>query len=139
MNATVEVAPTATTNCECNAAWQPGCDYGHYDKMTHCGGGPGPDPDSKPGCCFNYWKEDAQAPHGITNQTHASPDDDATHNAEAFGRFVDSLDGGPFMAHVSFHNCHIPVRFTAACCCCLLLLAAAIAAAAIAAAVAACC
>ena len=38
MNATVEVAPTATTNCECNAEWQKDCDYGHYGKMTHCGG-----------------------------------------------------------------------------------------------------
>ena len=53
MNATVEVAPTATTNCECNAEWQPNCNYGHYGKMTHCGGKQGPDPDSKPGCCFN--------------------------------------------------------------------------------------
>ena len=33
MNATVEVAPTATTNCECNADWQKNCDYGHYGKV----------------------------------------------------------------------------------------------------------
>ena len=36
MNATVEVSPTATTNCECNPEWQQNCDYGHYGKMTHC-------------------------------------------------------------------------------------------------------
>jgi hypothetical protein len=107
MNATVEVAPTATTNCECNAEWQPNCNYGHYHEMTHCGGHQGPDPHSKPGCCFNYWT-DANAPHGVTNQTHASPDDDATHNAESFVRFVEGLDGNPFLAQISFHNCHIP-------------------------------
>ena len=28
MNATVEVSPTATTNCECNAEWQDNCNYG---------------------------------------------------------------------------------------------------------------
>ena len=48
-NATVEVSPTATTNCQCNAAWQPDCDYGHYGKMTHCSGGPGPDPNASAG------------------------------------------------------------------------------------------
>jgi hypothetical protein len=53
-NATVEVSPTATTNCECNAAWQPSCDYGHYGSMTHCSGGQGPDPNASKGCCFNY-------------------------------------------------------------------------------------
>ena len=134
MNATVEVAPSATTNCECNAAWQPNCNYGHCEngsitnfrsfldvrackthththtpdgKMTHCGGKQGPDPDSKPGCCFNYWA-DADAPHGVINQTHPSPDDDATHNADAFIRFVETLGGYPFLAQIAFHNCHIP-------------------------------
>ncbi len=58
MNATVEVSPTATTNCECNAAWQKTCDYGHYGEMTHCSGGQGPDPGAKSGCCFNYWCEE---------------------------------------------------------------------------------
>jgi hypothetical protein len=29
MNATVEVAPTATTNCECQEDWRAGCDFGH--------------------------------------------------------------------------------------------------------------
>ena len=108
MNATVEVAPTATTNCECNAAWQPKCDYGHYHKMTHCGGKQGPDPDSKPGCCFNYWWEDESAPHAVTNLTEPTPDDDATYNAESFVNFAESLDGNPFLAQISFHNCHIP-------------------------------
>jgi arylsulfatase A-like enzyme len=108
MNATVEVAPTATTNCECNEEWQKDCDYGHYGKMTHCNGGQGPDPNSSKGCCFNYWWEDKEAEHGITNLTNASPDDDATYNAESFLGFLDSRQGKPFLAQISFHNCHIP-------------------------------
>ena len=44
MNATVEVAPTATTNCECQSDWRADCDFGHDGGPTHCGGGPGPDP-----------------------------------------------------------------------------------------------
>lgn len=108
MNATVEVAPTATTNCECNAEWQKDCDYGHYGKMTHCGGGQGPDPNSKPGCCFNYWWGDEDAPHGVTNLTEASPDDDATYNADSFVRFAEAQGGAPFLAQISFHNCHVP-------------------------------
>ena len=108
MNATVEVAPTATTNCECNAEWQKDCDYGHYGKMTHCGGGQGPDPDAKRGCCFNYWWESDEAEHGVTNLTNPSPDDDATYLADSFIRFAESRNGAPFLAQISFHNCHIP-------------------------------
>jgi arylsulfatase A-like enzyme len=51
-NSTVEVAPTGTTNCQCKEEWQEHCLYGHYGKMTHCGGGPGPDPNASRGCCF---------------------------------------------------------------------------------------
>eukprot|EP00729_Bicosta_minor_P010591 gene10591-22055_t len=101
MNATVEVAPTATTNCECNAEWQKDCDYGHYGKMTHCGGQQGPDPNSKPGCCFNYWWNDDDADHGITNLTEASPDDDAVYNADSFIRFAEAQAGAPFLAQIS--------------------------------------
>ncbi len=32
MNATVEVAPTATTNCECKEEWYDQCDFGHDGK-----------------------------------------------------------------------------------------------------------
>eukprot|EP00750_Incisomonas_marina_P002570 INCI1244.2.p1 GENE.INCI1244.2~~INCI1244.2.p1 ORF type:complete len:657 (-),score=87.74 INCI1244.2:42-2012(-) len=108
MNATVEVAPTATTNCECNEEWQESCNYGHFGKMTHCSGTQGPDPKAKPGCCFNYWWGDEDAAHGVTNLTNASPDDDATYNADSFVRFAESLNGAPFLAQISFHNCHIP-------------------------------
>ena len=62
-NSTVEVAPTGTTNCECNSEWQKNCLYGHYGKMTHCGGHQGPDPDAGKGCCFNYWWPDENAEH----------------------------------------------------------------------------
>ena len=114
MNATVEVSPTATTNCECRAEWMEGCDYGHYGKMTHCGGGPGPNPKAHDGCCFNYWWEDTAAPHGVSNLSTPSPDDDATYLADAFVRFAEAQRGAPFLAQISFHNCHIPFVGTAA-------------------------
>ena len=107
-HATVEVAPTATTNCQCNASWQAGCDFGHNDPTNHCTGSQGPDPNAAPGCCFNYWSNDPSAAHGVTNVTYPTPDDDAAYNAESFVSFVESLAGAPFLAQVSFHNCHIP-------------------------------
>ena len=125
MNATVEVSPTATTNCECKAEWQAGCDYGHYGKMTHCSGKQGPDPDAAKGCCFNYWW-DADAEHGVSNFTEPTPDDDALYNADSFIRFLEAQGGAPFLAQISFHNCHIPFArqdFAEHCCrlsfCCI--------------------
>lgn len=53
MNATMEVAPTATTNCQCNEAWRGSCDFGHNEPTNHCTGSKGPDPLAPPGCCFN--------------------------------------------------------------------------------------
>jgi len=44
----------------------------------------------------------------VRNITFPTPDDDATYNADAFVRFAESLGGAPFLAQVSFHNCHIP-------------------------------
>ena len=41
-NATVEVAPTATTNCQCRADWNATCDFGHYGGPNHCSGGSNP-------------------------------------------------------------------------------------------------
>lgn len=111
MNATVEVAPTATTNCMCNEAWQKNCDFGHDLKPTHCGGGPGPDPDAPRGCCFNYWSDDVNAEHGVTNLTRPSPDNDANdYLASALVQFIEHQadKNMPFMAQISFHNCHIP-------------------------------
>ena len=60
------------------------------------------------GCCFNYWWNDDDAPHGITNLTEPTPDDDATYNADSFVRFAEAQAGAPFLAQISFHNCHIP-------------------------------
>ena len=101
-NATIEVTPTATTNCNCKGGdWNSSsCDYGHYKVPTHCA------PAGK--CCFNYWWEDNTAPHGVTNLTNAVGEDDSAYIADSFTRFVESLDGTPFFAQLSFHNCHIP-------------------------------
>ena len=67
-NATVEVAPTATTNCECNKDWWHLCDFGHDGGPTHCGGKGNPS-GGPAGCCFNYWWNDKDAPHAVTNLT----------------------------------------------------------------------
>ncbi len=69
MNATIEVAPTATTNCQCKAEWLELCDFGHYHRPNHCY------PDGE--CCFNYWWDDPMAPHGVTNLTWPTPPDGA--------------------------------------------------------------
>ena len=85
------------------------CSYfRHYGKMTHCSGGQGPDPHAAKGCCFNYWWDDNDANHGIANLTNPSPDDDALYNADSFNRFLEAQGGAPFLAQISFHNCHIP-------------------------------
>ena len=43
---TQEVAPTSTTNCACDPAWESQCRFGH----------------NKPWACTNYWAEDPSAP-----------------------------------------------------------------------------
>jgi len=115
-NATVEVSQTATTNCMCRPEWHHLCNFGHYGKMTHCEANSKP----APNCCMNYWWDEASAPHGVTNLTWPSPDDDATYLSDAFARFLHhrrtqpgrALRGTPaplpFAAQISFHNCHIP-------------------------------
>jgi arylsulfatase A-like enzyme len=111
MNATVEVAPTATTNCECKEEWYDQCDFGHDGGPTHCGGkgNPGGGPPLKPGCCFNYWWNDETATHGVTNLTKPSPDNDANdYLARALVDWIESRDSAPFMAQISIHNCHVP-------------------------------
>ena len=111
MNATVEVAPTATTNCECNEAWRESCNFGHDKGPVHCGGGRGPDPLAPKGCCFNYWWNNQSAEHGVSNLTEASPDNDANdYVASALIGFIEAqaAKDAPFMAQISFHNCHIP-------------------------------
>ena len=77
----------------------------------HCGGGPGPDPLAPKGCCFNYWWNNQSAEHGVSNLTQASPDNDANdYVASALIGFIEAqaAKDAPFMAQISFHNCHIP-------------------------------
>lgn len=102
MNATVEVAPTATTNCQCKAEWEDHCEFGHYHGPNHCF------PEGK--CCFNYWWDDPLSPHGVTNNTLPTPEDDSLYLADAFTRYLSerSAQQKPFLAQISFHNCHIP-------------------------------
>ena len=116
MNATVEVAPTATTNCECKEEWYQQCDFGHDGHPTHCNGqgNPGGASPLKPGCCFNYWWEDQTSAHGVSNLSQPSPDDDSSYLADAFIGFAESQGGAPFLAQLSFHNCHIPFVGTSA-------------------------
>ncbi len=109
MNATVEVAPTMTTNWQCTKEWDAHANFGHYGAPNHCAGGPNPGGSSLPdGCCFNYWRGDPDAPHGVSNQTTATVEDDSLHLSDAFHNFVASRGGAPFFAQLSFHNCHIP-------------------------------
>ena len=115
MNATVEVAPTATTNCQCRTEWNEHCEFGHYHGPNHCSGGPNPGgPPLKNGCCFNYWWENSSAPHGVSNLSTPSwpvagqGTDDSAYVADAFIRFVEGRRGAPFAAQISMHNCHIP-------------------------------
>jgi arylsulfatase A-like enzyme len=109
-NATVEVAPTVTTNHQCNVEWNRSVDYGHYGRPNHCAGGPNPGGGGLPaGCCFNYWWDNATAaPHGVTNLSWPTPYDDAEYIVDAFDRFLGRRSGAPFLAHLSFHNCHEP-------------------------------
>uniref|UniRef100_A0A6U3RMU3 Sulfatase N-terminal domain-containing protein n=1 Tax=Ditylum brightwellii TaxID=49249 RepID=A0A6U3RMU3_9STRA len=102
MNATVEVAPTATSNCMCKAEWNDLCDFGHNHEPTHC------KPEGE--CCFNYWWDDPLAPHGVTNLTWPTPPDDSLYLADAFSRYLKerSAQKKPFLAQISFHNCHQP-------------------------------
>lgn len=102
MHATIEVAPTATLNCQCKAEWYKHCQFGHYQGPNHCF--------PKGQCCFNYWWDDPMAPHGVTNLTEPTPADDSIYLADAFERFLDerSAQTKPFLAQISFHNCHIP-------------------------------
>lgn len=102
MNATIGVAPTATTNCQCKPEWLEHCNFGHYHGPNHCF------PEGH--CCFNYWWDDPLAPHGVTNLTNPTPADDSLYLADAFSRFLAErkVQQKPFLAQISFHNCHIP-------------------------------
>jgi arylsulfatase A-like enzyme len=56
-------------------------------------------------CCRS---NDDASPHAVTNFSAPTPDDDSTYLADAFTRFVEGRAGKPFLAQLSFHNCHIP-------------------------------
>ena len=86
MNATLECAPTATTNCQCKAEWLELCDFGHYHQPNHCQ--PPPKDNSTNNCCFNYWWDDPMSPHGVTNLTWPTPPDDSLYLADAFSRYL---------------------------------------------------
>ena len=119
-NSTVEVAPTATTNCQCRAEWEKECLLGHYHKPTHCskaqpGHALNPNPTGAPGCCFNYWWRNDSAPHAVYNLSTPVPPDDSAYLADSFIRFLDRRAAAqkPFVAQIAFHNCHIPFIGTA--------------------------
>lgn len=112
-NATLEVAPTATLNHQCTLEWNASVDYGHYHRPNHCQGGPNPGGGGlRHGCCFNYWWPNmSAAQHGVSNLTWQTPFDDAVYLVDSFERFVSgqaAAGSSPFLAHLSFHNCHIP-------------------------------
>jgi arylsulfatase A-like enzyme len=50
---------------------------------------------------------DANEDHGVTNYTKPVPQDDTEYLTDSFDRFIAARDGNPFMAQVSFHNCHV--------------------------------
>ena len=102
MNATVGVVPTSTVNCQCKPEWLDQCNFGHYNGSEHC------QPHAGKDCCFNYWWDDPLSVHGVTNLTWPTPADDSLYLADAFGRFLKERRQKPFMAQISFHNCHIP-------------------------------
>ena len=58
--------------------------------------------------CFNYWWPDATAEHGISNLSNPIPPDETDYISDSFTRFLEGLDGRPFVAQLAFHNCHIP-------------------------------
>lgn len=108
-NATVDVSPTALTNCQCSAKWIESCDFGHYGKPTHCAGSGNPCGDEcQDGCCFNYWWNDELEPHGVKNLTWPSPYDDSLYVVDSFRTFLERRNPDKYLAQLSFHNCHIP-------------------------------
>ncbi|CAB9499726.1 acetylgalactosamine-6-sulfatase [Seminavis robusta] len=106
MNATVEVAPTATANCQCKPEWQKDCQFGHYHEQKYCYSSE----KFNGKCCYNYWWDDPLSAHGVANLTWPTPADDSLYLADAFSRYIAerAQQQKPFLAQISFHNCHIP-------------------------------
>ena len=113
MNATVEVAPTATANWQCDAAWNAsGVEFGHYGAPNHCDGGPNPGGAALPdGCCFNYWRRTRPRrrrrvePDGAERRRRCG-----VRRVRVPRRLPRRARAGRarFAAQLSFHNCHIP-------------------------------
>lgn len=55
----------------------------------------------------SYWWPDASAPHGIMNLSNPIPPDETLYISDSFDRFLDGLNGRPFVGQLAFHNCHI--------------------------------
>mmetsp|Transcript_23335 Transcript_23335/g.55324 ORF Transcript_23335/g.55324 Transcript_23335/m.55324 type:complete len:673 (+) Transcript_23335:583-2601(+) len=136
-NATIECGRTMTMNCLCKPEWHTHCLYGHYGgpssswcPVSSAGDEKSDDEDEDEDeeaelCCSNYWWDDPYSPHGVSNMTWQTPDDDASYLVESFERFLVSTGPGykgddeqatstpttvqkPWLAQISFHNCHIP-------------------------------
>ncbi|EDQ89600.1 uncharacterized protein MONBRDRAFT_7910 [Monosiga brevicollis MX1] len=95
----------ADFGCNCRQEWSKDCLYGHYEGTNHCQGGEGPGGNN---CCFNYWWPNASAAHAVSNYSQPIPQDDSLYLTDSFYHFLAGRDGAPFLAQISFHNCHIP-------------------------------
>jgi len=109
-NATQEVVPTATTNCNCRKEWSENCNYGHYDAPNHCAGNGNPGGDDLPeGCCFNYWWNNVSSSFGgISNYSEPILGEDSRYIVDSFRTFLNDNGDKPFVTQLSLHNCHIP-------------------------------
>ena len=99
-NATIECGRTMTMNCLCKPDWHKHCLYGHYDgpSSSWCPVNDDDDDDDDAEaaelCCSNYWWDDPYSPHGVSNMTWQTPDDDASYLVDSFERFLVSTGPG---------------------------------------------
>eukprot|EP00028_Trichosphaerium_sp_Am-I-7-wt_P009383 CAMPEP_0168513646 /NCGR_PEP_ID=MMETSP0405-20121227/3607_1 /TAXON_ID=498012 /ORGANISM="Trichosphaerium sp, Strain Am-I-7 wt" /LENGTH=410 /DNA_ID=CAMNT_0008532559 /DNA_START=216 /DNA_END=1445 /DNA_ORIENTATION=+ len=98
-NMTIEVAPTATTNCKCKKEWEDTCMVGHYGPNSHY--------NTLRDCC-NYWWENSTAPEGVFNASIPVGKNDAEFLVDSFESFLTERNGDPFLSMIWFHNNHIP-------------------------------
>ena len=92
---TLEVAPTSTTNCECQPAWKKQCHFGH----------------NKGWGCSNYWVDNASAPELTSPVDELVGESDSKYLVDRFEDFVQTQKQSamaPFLAVLMFHNNHIP-------------------------------
>lgn len=116
--ATSQVSPTSNANCGCvYSVPQSGqnCNIGHYAGAGH--DSPGPYIECDQYATFNASAGSAgsarQAQAGrpaMQPVDYVTPVDDSSYLGDAFEAFVrQAVAGGkPFLAHVHFHNCHVP-------------------------------